>query len=186
MYYDTIDKEWHTSRQTLPKTRGSTSGLRRADTATLLEHGIYSNAVEDPTPEGMIRTGWELEAVFVEGVPHRIPVCITQEERAQQKLQAAMKQAQSDVKEYRLQLLAIAGLAQAVPTINAGDEMPAITQKVAAARVAAKGAGNTILDGQIEIAQDMAMLAWTATLKPDMVTGDRLWMALGVLAQGGQ
>jgi hypothetical protein len=86
MYYDTIEKQWHSSKATLPNARGQTVGLRTAPDSLLAEHGIITGETE-AVPDGMVHTGAYTIAV-TNGAAIRTPVCITPEE-AQAQAQAA-------------------------------------------------------------------------------------------------
>lgn len=90
-YYDTITKQWHASKATLPNSRGNTVGLRTAENELLAKHGIIEGVV-DAVPEGKVHIGsWTVEVI--NGTAHRIPVCITEEESAA-KAQAEAQEAQ--------------------------------------------------------------------------------------------
>ena len=96
--YDTQTGAWHASRTSLPQSRGQVSSLRTASSETLAAVGIISPCVDDPTPEGMVRVGWQPTPAVIDGIAHRIPVCITQAEHdaAQAAQQAAQDAAEAE------------------------------------------------------------------------------------------
>ena len=98
--YDTQTGAWHASRTSLPQSRGQVSSLRTASPQTLAGVGIISPCVDDPTPEGMVRVGWQPTPPIIDGIAHRIPVCIMQAEHdaAQAAQQAAQDAAEADRK----------------------------------------------------------------------------------------
>jgi hypothetical protein len=78
-YYDGVTGRIYNSKASIPSGRGQVSGLRNMRDADLVAHEIYA-LVNDATPDGMVRVGWNPEPVIIDGVAHRVPICMTQVE----------------------------------------------------------------------------------------------------------
>jgi len=92
-YYDAKTGTTYPSKSRIPEGRGQVSGLRNMPDAELAPLGILQMA-DDPTPDGMVRVGWEPEPRIADGVAYRVPVTITQAEYdAQQAAQHAAAEA---------------------------------------------------------------------------------------------
>ena len=162
--------------------------IHAPDDATLARVGIFRR-VDDPTPDGMVQTGWADGVTIRDGIAHRAPRYMPAAEYQAQNLaamrEAAAKQAQSDATDYRAELLAVAALAQLVPSIVPGDGMPKIAAKARAAYNAQMAAGEFGAASHVTAASLTALTCWSEVLKPAGVAGDRLWRALGIIAAGG-
>jgi hypothetical protein len=143
----------------------------------------------DPVPAGMVSTDGVAGAVEGDAYVERHVRIVSQAEYyAQQAATIAAeqtRQAKLDCADYSDALTAIAGLAQVVPSIAAGDGMPEIVSKAAQAHEAALQAGDVALASRITARSLAADSAWDEMLCPAGVTGARLWRAFGVLAKGG-
>jgi class 3 adenylate cyclase len=106
-------------------------------------------------------------------------------ERAAQAAQDQAAQAVQDAQDYRNALLAVAGLAQLVPTIAIGDDIETVGDKALAAHNAALADGNQALASQINAMSTAALMAYNGKLLQAGCVGDRMWRAFGVLMAGG-
>jgi len=84
-YYDKQTGRWHEDKSTLPNGRGQTIGLRSAPDELLATLDIIAGVV-DAVPEGMLHQGGYTVSV-IDGVAHRVPVCITEAEATQAEAQ---------------------------------------------------------------------------------------------------
>ena len=142
----------------------------------------------DAIPEGMVSpdgvTGAVEGGVYVERHVRLITQAVFESEQAAAIAEEQSRQAREDVANYQDSLVAIAALAQVVPTIAQGDDMPAIVRKAAQAHEAAVVAGDIALATRIAARSLTADSAWDEVLSPAGVTGDRLWRAFGLMIKG--
>jgi hypothetical protein len=107
-------------------------------------------------------------------------------ERAAQAAQDQAEQAVKDAQDYRNALLAVAGLAQLVPTIAPGDDIETVGAKALAAHNAALADGDQARASQINAMSTAALMAYNGKLVQSGCVGDRMWRAFAVLTKGSQ
>jgi hypothetical protein len=143
----------------------------------------------DPVPEGMVSTdgvaGAVENGVYVERHARLITQAEYESEQAAAIAEAEAKQATDDVAELRKALLAVAGLAQVVPTIAVGDTIETIGEKALAAHNAALVAGDRALASRINAMSTAALMAYSGPLTHAECVGARMWRAFAVLMAGG-
>jgi hypothetical protein len=143
----------------------------------------------DPVPEGMVSPdgieGHVDGDAYVLRHVRLITQAVYESEQAAAIAAAEAKQATDDVVELRKALMAVAGLAQVVPTIAVGDTIETIGEKALAAHNAALAGGDQTLASQINAMSTAALMAYSGPLTRAECTGARMWRAFAVLMAGG-
>lgn len=155
-------------------------GIANPSDATLADHGIYPLVIAPPynVPAGHEVTLYD---VFIsDGMAIKTPRIAPIADRLAREAAGAQAQAVADAHDYAAALGAIALLAQAVATIEAGDTLQTVTVKTLAASAAARDSG-ALDDAQRLSDLSVAALAAWGELRAVGIMGARLWRALQAL-----
>ena len=178
-YYDTQTSKVYPSKSRIPEGRGQSSGLRNMSDAELATFGIHA-VVDDPAPDGMVRTGWESQPTIIDGIAHRVPTTITQAEYDAQ--QAAQQTAELH-EAYQQIGASVTAIRALLVALNLGYDLPCDSATVLA-ELTTKALTGQLTAAQRDAKNDLADLY--LMLRGSGVTDSQIAAMWEYIKAGGQ